>query len=87
MAASSLPFMKLNSVVGIFGGEIIQFISVFISEARTVFLIFFISGLILIGLGFALHGVKAGFSLAEWIKERKGKMKLAKGTKTPVKKK
>jgi len=93
MVVSSLPFMKLNSVIGIFGGEIIQFISVFISEARTVFLIFFMSGLILIGLGFVLHGVKAGFSLAEWIKARKEKMKsfnTLKGTstsKTPAKKK
>jgi len=72
MAVSALPFMKLNSFVSFFDGVVVQFISVFISEARTVFLIFFISGLILIGLGIALHFVKAGFSIAEWIKKKRG---------------
>lgn len=87
MIVPALPFMKLNSFVGVFGGKFIRFVSVFISEARTIFLIFFLSGLILIGLGVVLHFVKAGFSLAEWIKNRQQNAKSNKTIKTSVKKK
>jgi|APSaa5957512535_1039671.scaffolds.fasta_scaffold03606_2 hypothetical protein len=74
MIISSLPFMKLD--IFIFGdvGPLMNFISVFISEASKVFWIFFLSGLVIIGLGITMHSVDLGVFIAEKIKNRKQKV-------------
>lgn len=73
MIISSLPFMKLD--IFLFGdvGPIMNFISVFISEAYNVFWIFFLSGLVMMGLGIAMHSVDLGVFIAEKIKSYKQK--------------
>ena len=50
-----------------------NFISVFISEAYNVFWIFFLSGLVMMGLGIAMHSVDLGVFIAEKIKSYKQK--------------
>lgn len=73
MVVSSLPLMKLD--IFIFGeGLLMNFVSVFISEAYNVFWIFFISGIVLICLGIAMHSVRLGVFIAEKIKNRNKKV-------------
>jgi len=64
---SSLPFAKFNSVLGFISDEsFFQFFTVFLLKAHTVFLIFLITGIILVALGIVLKFFKIGFVVSNF---------------------
>jgi len=83
---SSLPFLKLESLVASFVSENVASMSVvFFSSAHSIFWTCLIAGIVLIGIGLALHFVKAGTAIAKKLEKFEKKSKEKKEAK--VKKK
>lgn len=92
---SSLPFMKLNSFVGILINpalamagfsnmpvNLFNIFSIFFSKAHTVFLIMFLIGVGVLIVGVILKLFKIGFKISEFFSKRKGKEKVSKTKET-----
>jgi hypothetical protein len=60
---SSLPFMKLDSIVSFFNFQFIQFLSIFVSKSYDVFLKVLILGIIFVATGLIIKLFKFGFKL------------------------
>jgi hypothetical protein len=60
---SSLPFMKLDSVVSFFNFQFVQFLSIFVSKSYDVFLKVLILGIIFAATGLIIKLFKFGFKL------------------------
>lgn len=72
---SSLPFMKLNWLLSFISDEsFLQFFTIFFTKAYNVFLISFIIGLALLGVGIGLKFFNVGFKISDLL-SKKGKIK------------
>jgi hypothetical protein len=93
---SSLPFMKLNNLIGVLANPIsamvgfpdmpidfLSIFSIFFSKANTVFLIMFILGISIVLVGVILKLFKIGFKISAFFSKRNGKEKVAKIKETP----
>jgi len=60
LAISALPFMKINWALSFFNKSFLQFFTIFFSKAYSVFLISFIFGIVLLGIGILLKFVGVG---------------------------
>ena len=68
---SSLPFIAFGKIFLFLGNSFLQFIPILLSGSYTVFLITFILGLILIGIGFVLKFATFGGFIAKIFSEKK----------------
>ncbi|MEK6906471.1 MAG: hypothetical protein AABW81_02525 [Nanoarchaeota archaeon] len=66
LVVSSLPFMKINAFFSFFDSSITDFITIFFSKSYTVFLISFILGILILGVGIALKLFGIGLKLNEY---------------------
>lgn len=74
MILSSLPFMKINSLISLFTNEFYaQFFNIFLSKSYTVFLIMFILGIFILAIGLTLRFFKFGFWVSELFDKLAGK--------------
>lgn len=65
---SSLPFIKLDSLLGLFSNKtFVKFLSIFFSEAYTVSFKILIAGIILLAVGIILKIFKVGFFISNLI--------------------
>lgn len=70
LVVASLPFLKLESLVASLASENVASMSVvFFSSAHSIFWTCLIAGIVLIGIGIALHFVKAGTFIAKKLEE------------------
>ena len=78
---ASLPFVKLNWILEkIAVGEFLDILSILFSKSYSVFLIGFVSGIVLILIGFVLKFLNIGFKISKFIE----KIKSYKLVKKPV---
>jgi len=70
LAISALPFMKINWVLSFLDESFLQFFTIFFSKAHTVFLISFIFGVVLLGVGILLKFVGAGLWVSNLFNSR-----------------
>tara|TARA_Y100000310_G_scaffold27990_1_gene26607 strand:+ start:496 stop:1305 length:810 start_codon:yes stop_codon:yes gene_type:complete len=75
---SSLPFMKINTLLSFFDYSFLQFLPVLFSEAYFVFLISFIAGIIILTLGLALKFFHFGNFITEKLDNLASKKKSSK---------
>lgn len=81
MIVASLPFAKLETIVGWFAKlEILQFLTVFFTKSVSVFWTGFILGLILVGIGVILKIFKIGFKIGEFFSKFKKEKVVVKDT-------
>lgn len=72
MIVSSLPFLKLDSVLSLFADKMfVKFLSIFFSQAYPVATQTLIAGIILLALGIALKFFKVGFFISKFISKFK----------------
>lgn len=84
---SSLPFMKLNWALSFFNISFLQFLTIFFSKSYDIFLISFISGLVILVIGIILKFFKAGFKINEfflWLDKKRKEKDLSKDKKGEV---
>lgn len=67
MSLTALPFAKLNKFFSLFSIKYIEYLSVFISQSQKVFWIFFITGLIILGLGILIRIFEWEYHIAQAI--------------------
>lgn len=65
LVISSLPFMMIKGILSFFNSSFLQFIPILFSEAYRVFLMSFIVGFIILGLGLGLKFLNFGNFIAE----------------------
>lgn len=74
LAISALPFIKFNSLLSfISDNSFLQFFTVFFTKAYTVFLISFISGLVILGVGVGLKLWRIGTGKDKKVSNNKAK--------------
>ena len=74
LVVSSLPFMKLDSIVGNFADKsLLQFFTFLFTQSYSVFIISLILGILLIALGIFLKFFGWGFKISELINKFRGK--------------
>ena len=87
LIVSSLPFMKLTSILSLFDTQFLQFIIIFFSKSYDVFWISFTGGLIILIIGLILKLFKAGFKINgffSWIERKRKEKNLSKDKKGEV---
>jgi len=74
VVVASLPFTKLEAVIGIFAKiEILQYLTIFFSKSSSVFLTGLVIGLILIGIGVVSRFFKIGFQIQDFFEKFRSK--------------
>lgn len=68
---SSLPFIKLNWILSFVPENFVPLFESFFTRAYNVFLIMFIIGLVLLGLGVAFHFFHFGMKIFNWFSKKK----------------
>ena len=63
--------MKLNYILSLFDSSIADFFSIFFSKSYTVFLISFILGIVLVGIGILMKIFNWGLKLNEYFSKNK----------------
>lgn len=75
LVIASLPFMKLNWLLSFISDEsFLQFFTVFFTKAYNVFLISFIAGLAILGVGIGLKFFHIGFKISGFFQKKNEKI-------------